>query len=52
VKKDALMEGGKILFAHINNPTAYASLATNTAGYIAALEAIVRSVQCLGDVTI
>jgi len=52
VKKDALMEGGKILFTHINTPAAYASLAISIAGYVAALEAIVRSVQCLGDITL
>lgn len=43
VKKDALMKGGKILLAHIKTPAAYASLAVKTVGYIAALEAIVRS---------
>lgn len=43
VKKDALVTGGKILFAHIKTPAAYASLAIKTVGYVAALEAIVRA---------
>ena len=41
VRKDILSKGGKILFAHIKTPAAYATLAIKTLFYIAALEAIV-----------
>jgi len=50
VRRDAFIKGGKILLAHarINTPAAYANLTIKAVGYLAALEAIVRSPQCLG----
>lgn len=41
VRKDALIKGSRILFAHVKTPAAYANVAIKTVGYIAALEAIV-----------
>ena len=50
MRKDVFIKGGKILLAHahINTPAAYTNLAIKTVGYLAALEAIVRTSQCLG----